>query len=133
MHKIVLTSAFAAAVLSLGACGSSETAPPVQTGAETTTVERLGPNGPVPVDGVSCADVGGVFEAHGTDGRGTCVPADQRAHCHVPPAQQDSNYLPELLLTPPFPSGKISRGELEMDRLMLETASNADCWKLPPQ
>ncbi|WP_157124216.1 hypothetical protein [Nocardia pseudovaccinii] len=116
----------AAASLALAACGGAETSASV-TATETTTVDRLGPNGPVAADGVSCADVGGVFEAHGTDGRGSCIPADQRAHCHVPPAQQDGNYVAELMMQPPFPNGKISRGEL----VMLDGASNADCWHLP--
>ncbi|MFI5781130.1 hypothetical protein [Nocardia sp. NPDC051570] len=96
----------------------------------TTIVDPLGPNGPVAASGLSCADIGGVFEAHGTDGRGTCVPADPRAHCHVRPAEQDDHYVPEFELAPPFPSGKIA--DRAMVGVMLEGASNADCWKAPP-
>ncbi|MBO0875725.1 MAG: hypothetical protein J2P19_20290, partial [Pseudonocardia sp.] len=71
-----------------------------------------------------CADIGGVFAAHGTDGRGDCVSADPRPICHVSPAQQtDENYVGEVALTPPFPNGVP-----EMTELMY--ASNKDCWKL---
>lgn len=70
--------------------------------------------------------MGGVFVAHGTDGRGDCESADSRAKCHVPPAQQDSNYLAELTMTPPFPQGTID------SPFLIAMASNADCWKQPP-
>jgi hypothetical protein len=51
-------------------------------------------------DAPTCADVGGVFVAHGIDGRGDCMSADPRPKCHVPPDQQDAfdptgNYVAE--------------------------------------
>jgi hypothetical protein len=66
-----------------------------------------------------------VFVAHGTDGRGDCEPADPRPACHVPPAQQDGNYLAVLTMTPPFPGGTID------SPFLIGMASNADCWKRP--
>ncbi len=83
-----------------------------------------------PGSGLTCADVGGVFEAHGIDGRGSCVPADPRRKCHVPPAEQDGDYLADLILTPPFPTGTLQYPELVPS--MINGASNKDCWKLPP-
>jgi hypothetical protein len=74
---------------------------------------------------LSCADVGGFFVAHGTDGRGDCMSADPRSKCHVTPADQDGNYLAELTMTPPFPHGTINNPEL------IGTATNKDCWKQP--
>lgn len=71
-----------------------------------------------------CGDIGGVFAAHGTDGRGDCESADPRAACHVPPADQtDGNYVGEVTLDPPFPTGYANRSELRY-------ADNKDCWKL---
>jgi hypothetical protein len=83
-------------------------------------------------DAPTCADVGGVFVAHGTDGRGSCMSADPRPKCHIPPGQQDAydpggNYVAELVLTPPFPGGTLQ----PWDITMLKEASNKDCWKLP--
>lgn len=78
-----------------------------------------------PAAGLTCAQVGGVFVKHGTDGRGDCEPADPRPHCHVPPAQQDGNYVAVLTMTPPFADGTID------SPFLIGMASNADCWKLP--
>lgn len=94
------------------------TAPPI------TIPASLEPGAPAP-PGVFCADVGGVFVAHGTDGRGDCMSADPRPKCHVAPANQDGNYLAELTMTPPFPGGTIDNPEL------IGMASNKDCWKQP--
>jgi hypothetical protein len=41
-------------------------------------------------DAPTCADIGAVFVAQGTDGRGDCMSADPRPKCHVPPNQQDA-------------------------------------------
>ncbi len=84
---------------------------------------------------LTCADVGGVFVAHGTDGRGDCEPADPRHKCHIPPDQQDAfdptgNYLAELTMSPPFPGGTLSYPETVP--MSIKAASNADCWKIPP-
>jgi hypothetical protein len=79
-------------------------------------------------DALSCADVGGVFVAHGSDGRGDCMSADPRPKCHVPPGEQDGNYVAELTMTPPFPGGTLDSWDLSM----IKEASNEDCWKLPP-
>jgi hypothetical protein len=79
---------------------------------------------------LTCSDVGGVFVAHGTDGRGDCMPADPRPKCHLKPADQPDNYLAELTLDPPFPGGALSFPEAA--RLSIQQASNKDCWKLPP-
>ncbi|WP_090419508.1 hypothetical protein [Mycobacterium europaeum] len=84
---------------------------------------------------LSCADVGGAFVAHGTDGRGDCEPADPRHKCHIPPDQQDAfdptgNYVAGFTMSPPFPGGSLSFPEMVPG--MIKGASNADCWKLPP-
>ena len=89
------------------------------------------PNAPAPSN-LTCPDVGGVFVAHGTDGRGDCMPADPRPKCHVPPSEQDAfdptgNYLAELTMTPPFPGGTLDPFAITF----IEGASNRDCWKLP--
>lgn len=81
---------------------------------------------------VTCADIGGVFVAHGTDGRGDCMSADPRHKCHIPPSEQDAfdptgNYVAEVIMSPPFPGGMIEQYEIES----LKSASNADCWKIP--
>ena len=94
------------------------TPPTVQAPVAATSAD------PVPA-GLSCADVGGVFVSHGTDGRGDCEPADPRRSCHVPPAQQPENYLADLTMTPPFPNGSIDYP------ILIGMASNADCWKQP--
>jgi hypothetical protein len=83
-------------------------------------------------DAPTCADIGAVFVAHGTDGRGDCMSADPRPKCHVPPDQQDAfdptgNYVAELTITPPFPGGTLD----PYDIILIEGASNRDCWKLP--
>jgi hypothetical protein len=77
----------------------------------------------------TCSDVGGVFVAHGIDGRGDCEPADPRAKCHVPPAEQDPNYVANLTLSPPFPGGTLQFPS--MVPTMISGATNKDCWKLP--
>jgi hypothetical protein len=82
---------------------------------------------------LTCADVGGVFVAHGTDGRGDCMSADPRRKCHIPPDEQDAydpsgNYVAELLITPPFPGGTLEPYDIDL----IKGASNRDCWKLPP-
>ncbi|WP_208857812.1 hypothetical protein, partial [Mycobacterium parascrofulaceum] len=84
---------------------------------------------------LSCADVGGVFVAHGTDGRGDCESADPRHKCHIPPDEQDvfdptGNYVAGFTMSPPFPGGSLSFPEMVPG--MIKGASNADCWKLPP-
>jgi hypothetical protein len=79
---------------------------------------------------LSCSDVGGVFVAHGTDGRGDCEPADQRSKCHTPPAEQDGNYLANLTMDPPFPNGALAFQSSV--RYFIQQASNSDCWTLPP-
>lgn len=79
---------------------------------------------------LTCADVGGVFEAHGVDGRGSSVPADRRPKCHVPPADQDPDYLADVTLTPPFPNGTLQYPIIVPT--WINGASNKDCWKLPP-
>jgi len=82
--------------------------------------------------GLSCADVGGVFVAHGTDGRGDCMSADPRSKCHLKPADQpeDGNYLAELPMTPPFPGGTLS-DDIGTLTFFIQGADNKDCWKLP--
>jgi hypothetical protein len=128
MRRTVLAAAILA-TLTLPACSSSTTAPAV-TGPVTSAPsvdDPLGPSAAVPA-GLSCADIGGVFESHGTDGRGSCVPADRRSHCHVPATAQDDHYVPDFELTPPFPNGTVSPA---MVTVMLDGASNADCWKVP--
>jgi hypothetical protein len=79
---------------------------------------------------LTCSDVGGVFVAHGTDGRGDCEPADSRPKCHVPPAEQDPNYLANLVMSPPFSGGSLQYPY--MVPMMINGATNKDCWKLPP-
>jgi hypothetical protein len=83
-------------------------------------------------DAPTCADIGAVFVAHGTDGRGDCMSADPRRKCHIPPGEQDAfdptgNYIAELTITPPFPGGTLD----PYDITLIEGASNRDCWKLP--
>jgi hypothetical protein len=86
----------------------------------------LEPNAPPP-PGLSCADIGGVFVPHGTDGRGDCMSTDPRPACHVAPENQDGNYIAEMTMTPPFTNGTIDSPE------MLREASNKQCWKVPVQ
>jgi hypothetical protein len=88
---------------------------------------------PVAAKPLSCSDIGGVFVAHGTDGRGDCEPADPRPKCHIPPGQQDPNYVPDFELTPPFPGGTVDRGEIELALSPIAHSTNLDCWKLPSQ
>ncbi|MET8874769.1 hypothetical protein [Nocardia sp. NPDC004604] len=128
MRRTALLATMLAAI-ALPACSNSTTAPTATTPATSMpgVDNPLGPTATVPA-GLSCADIGGVFEPHGTDGRGSCVPADQRAHCHVPPAAQDNHYVPDFTLTPPFPQGTVAPAVVQV---MLEGASNADCWKPP--
>lgn len=79
---------------------------------------------------LSCTDVGGVFAAHGTDGRGDCVSADPRPACHLAPAAQpDGNYVAELPMDPPRADGVLANPAAA--RIMLGQASNKDCWRLP--
>ncbi|WP_142280281.1 hypothetical protein [Mycobacterium paraense] len=82
--------------------------------------------------GVTCAEVGGVFVQHYDDGRGTCMPADPRRKCHIPPDEQDAfdptgNYLSEVLMHPPYAYGYVDWFDIGL----IKGASNADCWKLP--
>jgi hypothetical protein len=79
----------------------------------------------------TCADVGGAFVAHGIDGRGDCMSADPRPRCHLSPSEQpgDGNYLAELTMTPPFPSGVLSNQAFVP--IMINEAENKDCWRLP--
>ena len=83
-------------------------------------------------DSPTCADIGAVFVAHGTDGRGDCMSADPRPKCHVAPDQQDAfdptgNYVAELTIIPPFPGGTLAPYDIDL----IKGASNRDCWKLP--
>ncbi|WP_156747962.1 hypothetical protein [Mycobacterium sp. E3198] len=76
--------------------------------------------------------MGGVFVQHYDDGRGTCMPADSRRKCHIPPDEQEAfdptgNYVSELLMHPPYAYGDVDWFDIGMIKL----ASNADCWKLP--
>lgn len=107
---------------------------PVSTSAAPSSVAPTTvPNAPTAVaKSLSCSDIGGVFVAHGTDGRGDCEPSDSRAKCHVPPGEQDPNYVAEFELNPPFPGGAVDRSEVTMAEMPGMTASNLDCWKLPP-
>ncbi|OBK37186.1 hypothetical protein A5658_04310 [Mycobacterium sp. 1245111.1] len=75
-----------------------------------------------------CGGVGGVFVAHGTDGRGDCEPADSRAKCHIPPADQGDDYIGHIALDPLFPGGALAFGQAAI----LGMSSNKDCWKVPP-
>jgi hypothetical protein len=154
VRRIVIA---AAAGLLLTACGSNTSDTATSTSSpttETTTVTSAAPSTAFPYTpppfmttssapvfvpepaapstdsapvGVTCADVGGVFVAHGTDGRGDCESADPRSACHIEPAQQPDDYLAELTMTPPFPEGTIDYP------FLISTASNADCWKAPDQ
>lgn len=74
---------------------------------------------------ITCADVGGVFEVHSTDGGRDCVSADAREKCHIKPADQPSGYLAELTMTPPVPDGSIDYP------FFIDSASNKDCWREP--
>ncbi|MFI5778144.1 hypothetical protein [Nocardia sp. NPDC051570] len=107
------------------------TAPPTPftqattTGATTTTIAPSPTTSDAPEAApvvLSCSDIGGVFVAHGTDGRGDCMSADPRPKCHVSPAEQDPNYVAEMTMTPPFPTGTIDYP------FLLDSASNKDCW-----
>lgn len=107
---------------------SSSGVPPVTTSAaspSTTTTEPVSTTSAA--QELSCADIGGVFEAHGTDGRGSCISADRRAACHVPPGAQGDNYVAEVILRPPFPYGKVDYPF----PWMIKKAANADCWHIP--
>jgi len=109
------------------AATTSQTAPPPTTTAAappTTTQAPAPTTGVAPVQ-LLCSDVGGVFVPHGMDGRGDCEPADPRPRCHVPPAAQEPNYLANLTMTPPFPSGTVDYP------VLIGMASNKDCWKQP--
>lgn len=128
--RIALVAATLAIAAALTGCGSSDS--PSSSPATTTIApapDSLDPGAAAPA-GVSCEQIGGRFEAHGTDGRGSCVPADERPECHMPPARQDEHYVPDFELTPPFPNGTVAPG---MVRAMLDGASDADCWKLPAE
>lgn len=131
MRSAILLGAVAIALPLLTGCGSDNHDPqPIAAStpiAQPTTTDPLAPGAVAPA-GVSCGDIGGVFEPHGTDGRGTCVPADKSAHCHVASAAQDDHYVAEFVLTPPFPTGTVSPAIVTA---MLDGASNADCWKIP--
>lgn len=127
MRRIAVALAVPAALL-LAACGSSSSASSTPSSTSVAPMDDgLESNSPVPA-GLSCSDIGGVFEVHYSDGRGTCVPADKRPHCHVAPADQDGNYVPEFTLTPPFANGTVGAAQVSA---MLTGASNADCWKAP--
>jgi hypothetical protein len=111
--RLLLRAVLVGAVVMVGAIGEAFTA-------------SASPDAP------TCADIGGVFVAHGTDGRGDCMSADPRPKCHVPPDEQDAfdptgNYIAELTITPPFPGGTLD----PYDITLIKGASNRDCWKLP--
>jgi hypothetical protein len=126
-----------AGVLLVAGCGSSgqsadtvATTPPPMASAAPTTASAApattsdAPTTDAPV-GFTCAQVGGVFVPHGTDGRGDCEPATQRAACHTAPADQDPNYIGELTMSPPFAQGTID------NPILIGMSSNADCWINP--
>ena len=118
------------AVLLLAACGSStsaSTSSSTTAAPSTAAVDAPASTTAAPA-GLSCADIGGVFVPHATDGSGDCEPADQRAHCHVAPADQDGNYVAGFDLTPPRANGTVAAAQVSA---MLAGASNADCWKAP--
>lgn len=130
-RTILAVIATVAAVTALSGCGSSDSSS--GSSATTTpirvTTDALDPGAAVPA-GWSCEQIGGKFEAHGTDGRGSCIPLDPRPECHIPPGQQDGNYVSDFTLTPPFPNGTVAPAEV---RAMLDGASDANCWKIPAQ
>ncbi|MFI5778704.1 hypothetical protein [Nocardia sp. NPDC051570] len=110
------------------------TAPPTPltqattVGATTTTIAPSPTTSDAPEAApaaLSCGDIGGVFVAHGTDGRGDCMSADPRLKCHVATAEQDPNYVAEMTMTPPFPGGTVDYP------FLLNSASNKDCWHIP--
>jgi hypothetical protein len=99
--------------------------------AAVTTMGCAAPTASANPD-VTCAEVGGVFVQHYDDGRGTCMPADPRRKCHIPPNEQDAfdptgNYLADLLMKPPYSYGYVDPVSISL----IKGASNADCWKLP--
>ncbi|MGW0052026.1 hypothetical protein [Nocardia nova] len=128
MRRTTIAAVATLAALTLAGCGSSDTS---SSSPSTTSTEAdpLGPGAPAPA-GWSCEQIGGRFEAHGTDGRGSCVPTDPRPECHVPPGQQDGNYVSDFEMTPPFPGGTVAPAQV---RAMLDGASDANCWKIPAQ
>jgi hypothetical protein len=80
--------------------------------------------------GITCGDIGGVFQQNYDDGQGVCAPADPRPACHLPPDQQDPQYLAELTLDPPRVDGTLAFPSVVS--LLIGGASNRDCWRLPP-
>ncbi|GAB3211380.1 hypothetical protein [Nocardia tengchongensis] len=132
MKTAALLAVLALPLLLTTSCGSDDhtaagATTPAAALSTSAVADPLDPGAAVPA-GVSCADIGGVFEKHGTDGRGSCVPADKRAQCHVPPGAQDAHYVADFEMTPPFPTGTVSP---TMVAVMLDGASNPDCWKIP--
>lgn len=128
-HPAAPVAAVSAPVSTLVA-SPSPASPTVPTPSHVPVVASVPTPSPAPVAAsvpraLSCADVHGVFVAHGTDGRGDCMPADPRPACHVPPNQQDGNYLAELTMTPPFPGGTID------SPFLISGASNVGCWVRP--
>lgn len=113
----VIVAGIGIAASSCSSEGESGSASPGTTAAADATGPLLAHHG--------CADIGGRFEVHGTDGRGSCVSADPRPACHIKPADQPENYVAEITLSPPFPYG-----EVDWDSGVL-TAVNADCWHAP--
>jgi hypothetical protein len=112
-----------------GSYGGGSTAS--STGTPSTTLAAPeSPSTPI-AGGLQCADIGGAFVAHGTDGRGDCMSANPSPACHIKPADQpaDGNYVAEITMKPPFPGGVI---DPEVARIMIQGADNPQCWRLPP-
>jgi hypothetical protein len=123
--KLTRLGMLAAAAVCLAGCGGGTPASTASTSAPPPAADSSTEASPA---GLSCADIGGVFVAHGTDGRGDCEPADPSPKCHVPPAQQDGNYLAVMTLDPPTPDGVVADPSL-----LTLPISNPQCWKIPKQ
>lgn len=115
-------------IAALAACGSPNSTSSPSTSPTPAAAPSL--STVAAPAGLSCAGIGGVFVAHATNGAGDCEPADQRPKCHVAPANQDEHYVAGFDLTPPSAQGTVARAQVEA---MLDGASNADCWRLPPR
>ncbi|WP_157184375.1 hypothetical protein [Nocardia niigatensis] len=130
---LVLAVLVAVPIIAFTSCGSDNhashsaeaTMPAAKAAPSMSAVPDPLDRDATPSPGLSCADVGGVFEKHGTDGRGSCISADPRPECHVRTDAQPPNYLAEVTLSPPFPNGTVSYP------FLIGMASNANCWKVP--
>ena len=114
--------------IALAAVGCGQSGPTAVTPSPTVVDEST--SEPPAAVGLGCADIGGKFVAHGVDGRGDCMSADPRPQCHLAPGDQpDGNYVAELPMDPPTPDGVLANPAAA--RIMIQGASNADCWRLP--